>query len=217
MLSILEENNKIIEFEGIDASGKTTYIHKLKKYLEQYNKKVKIYDFPQYNTYIGNIIAKYLRGEFGDIDSIPVEVLSVLFAADRVTIQKELQNYLEQGYYILLNRYTYSNIFQIARTNKKMLKDIEHLEFDLLNIIKPNMVVYLTLSINEIEKRIMNREKREYQNNKKDIYENNKQLLIDADNLYKKIAAQKEWIVINEDGLNEEEVFNLIISKLNIL
>jgi dTMP kinase len=149
-LSILREINKgrLIEFEGIDASGKTTYIELLKEYLEkEKGMKVKVYSFPQYDTYIGGLIAKYLRGEYGDINSIPKEILNVLFASDRISIQKELKKYIDEGYWVILNRYTYSNLFQIARDNEGSVEDIEHLEFEMLNIKKPDDVVYLNLPI----------------------------------------------------------------------
>lgn len=211
----MNKDSLLIEFEGIDACGKTTYIKKLKDYLIQNSKKVVVYDFPQYNTYIGSIIAKYLRGEYGDIESIPQEVLNILFASDRVSIQKDLINYLNNDYYVLMNRYTYSNIFQIAKHKEinieKELKQLEELEFNALNIRRPDKVIYLTASINEIQKRINNRKNREYQNNKKDIHESNLDLLIKTDALYRKIAMDKNWFVINEDNLSIDEVFEKIL------
>lgn len=211
----------VIEFEGIDACGKTTYINMLKDYLIEHNKKVKVYDFPQYNTNIGKIIAKYLRGEYGNINSIPEEILNILFASDRISIQKELNNYLDEGYIILLNRYTYSNIFQFAKNNKdykEQLEQLENLEFNDLNIKCPDKVIYLTLPIEKIKKRIENRGNREYQNNKKDIHEDNDELLVRTDKIYKQIAKDKNWIIIEEfqdRELTQNEIFELIIKNLD--
>lgn len=215
-VNYIKHKGRLIEFEGIDGSGKTTYIKKLNDYLISKNKKVKIYDFPQYNTYIGELIAKYLRGEYGDIESIPQEILNILFASDRVSIQNELKNYLDEGYYVLLNRYTYSNIFQMAKMKENKINILEDLEFNTLNIIKPDDVVYLTLSIEEVKNRLEKRKNKEYQNNKEDIHENNLQLLKDVDDLYKDIANKKEWIIINEDNLNIDEIFELIKNKLKL-
>ena len=209
---------RLIEFEGVDACGKTTCINKLKEYLESINKKVIVYDFPQYNTYIGQIISTYLRGEYGDINDIPQNIINILFASDRVSIQSELKEYLDKGYYVLLNRYTYSNIFQIARSNGN-IEDLENLEFNILNILKPDDVVYITLPIEIIEKRINSREKREYQKGKEDIYESNKKLLIDTDEFYKKVAKDRKWHIINgydKEELDIECIVNLIKKELNL-
>lgn len=219
LIDIKDNDNLIIEFEGIDACGKTTYINMLKDYLIKHNQKVKVYDFPQYNSYIGKIIATYLRGEY---NFIPEEILNILFASDRVSIQKELNEYLDKGYIILLNRYTYSNIFQFAKNNKdykEQLEQLENLEFNNLNIKSPDKVVYLTLPIEKIKERIKERGIREYQNNKKDIHEEDDELLINTDKIYKKIAKDKNWIIIEEfqgKELTKDEIFNLIIKKLNL-
>jgi dTMP kinase len=218
-LSVLKEINKgrLIEFEGIDASGKTTYIEILREYLEkEKNIKVKIYSFPQYETYIGSLIAKYLRGEYGDINSIPKEILNIVFASDRVSIQKELKRYIDEGYYVILNRYTYSNLFQIARDKKGSVAELEELEFESLNLKKPDDIIYLTLPIETVIKRINNRKKRTYQNDKDDIFEQNKQLLIDTDNLYRKTAEERDWFIIEEFEDGDELPIGMVFEKIKL-
>ena len=72
---------------------------------------------------------------------------------------------------------------------------------------------------NKIKERIKERGIREYQNNKKDIHEEDDELLINTDKIYKKIAKDKNWIIIEEfqeRELTKDEIFNLIIKNLNL-
>lgn len=219
MIHVLIKNikytGKLIEFEGIDCCGKTTQIELLKEYLIKNNKKVKVYDFPNYGSNIGKIIGKYLRGDYGDINSIPADVLYILFAADRVTVQQELNQYLNDGYYVLLNRYTYSNLYQLVKNNSEDINFLEELEFNNLNIIKPDIIIYFNMKIEEIKNRMLKRGKKEFQENKEDIHENNNDLLINVDKLYKKIAKEKNWVVIDIDNNDsKEQILEKIIKRI---
>jgi thymidylate kinase len=51
-----------VVIDGVDASGKTTQLNLLTKYLDKINKSYDIYDFPQYNKQSSFMVKEYLSG-----------------------------------------------------------------------------------------------------------------------------------------------------------
>jgi dTMP kinase len=219
----------MLSVEGIDGSGKGTNTRKIKEYLELQGYKVKMYSFPLYETTSGKIISKYLRGEFGDIDKVPYELICSAYAANRVSIQKQLEQELygiNQYDFIIMDRYTYSNLFTAAKLPEDQwglfIKWIEDLEFGDMGIKKPHYNFYLYVDPNISIQRIEERGKREYQEGKEDIHENNKQLLINTAKCYLNFAQGKDnWFVINQmvngKQLNPNDVFLKIKEKLDYI
>ena len=222
------KKGKLISIEGTDGSGKNTQSKKLKQYLENKGKKAVLFEFPRYETFIGNIIAKYLKGEYGSIEQVPKELICIAYAADRKIAQDEIKKYLEEGYYVICDRYTHSNLFSAAKLpeNKwsEFISWIEKLEFEEFNIIKPDITFYLYVDINTTISRIESRGKREYQNGKEDIHENNIDLLLNTAKCYLNYGENKpsnKWISINQikDGkqMDVESVFNIIVNEIDKL
>lgn len=215
----------LLTVEGVDAAGKKTQVNKLKNKLIEDGYKVKIYAFPEYNTTSGKIIADYLKGEYGGIEEVPKKLICMAYAADRAKRINEIKQLLEEGYIIISDRYTYSNILTIAKLPKQewdeFMEWIEDLEFNCLGVIKPDYNFYLHVDPEISIKRIKERGKREYQNGKNDIHESNYQLLRNASEAYKYFTDKGKLILINEMHENKqkkpEEVFNLIYNKIKLI
>jgi len=216
----------IVSIEGIDGSGKGTNVNKIVEYLRSQRKKVIKYSFPQYETTIGKLIARYLKGDFGDINKVPYELICTAYAADRASIQSELKNTLNSVDYIILDRYTYSNLFTAAKLPEDQwdtfINWIEDMEFNNLGILKPDYNFYLYVDPMISIQRIEERGKRDYQDGKEDIHENNKELLINTAKCYLKFANSRDnWFVIDQmvDGqqLPPDKVFEKIKEKLDLI
>jgi dTMP kinase len=216
----------IVSIEGIDGSGKGTNVNKIVEYLRSQGKKVIKYSFPQYETTIGKLIARYLKGDFGDINKVPYELICTAYAADRASIQSELKNTLNSVDYIILDRYTYSNLFTAAKLPEDQwdtfINWIEDMEFNNLGILKPDYNFYLYVDPMISIQRIEERGKRDYQDGKEDIHENNKELLINTAKCYLKFANSRDnWFVIDQmvDGqqLPPDKVFEKIKEKLDLI
>lgn len=90
-----------IVFEGIDGSGKSIIIKKLKDKLEASKKKVIVTAEPTGGK-IGKIVA--------DTESFTPECEALLFTADRIDHIKKIQEWISQGYDVLCDRYIGSTL-----------------------------------------------------------------------------------------------------------
>lgn len=142
---------RLISFEGIDASGKETQAKMLYKYLKEKGYNVAFKSFPRYDTPIGDLIEKSLRGEI----NITPEAHHMLYEVDRIDYMSTINQLETQKYdFLILDRYTHSNIaFGVAN----------NLSYNWLGTLqeyirKPDLVFLLDIPIEESVKRRGERE-----------------------------------------------------------
>lgn len=173
---------KFIVTEGLDGSGKSTQINYLKNYLEDKNIPYRYLHFPRTDTPVyGDLIARFLRGEFGPIHAVDPYLVALLYAGDRDEAKSMIYEWLNEKYLVIADRYVYSNIaFQCAKLyeqeKKETLKNwILNLEFSYHKIPKPDLVLYLDVPF-EFTKRNLtgfrSGNDREYLRGNADIHEN---------------------------------------------
>jgi dTMP kinase len=136
--------------EGIDGSGKSTQVKLLMKALEEKHKPCKYLHFPRTDAPVfGDLIARFLRGDLGSIESVNPYLVSLLYAGDRLDAAPLIRSWIDEGNFVVLDRYVYSNIaFQCAKiedAEKRQIlrKWILNLEFDYYRIPKPNLSLFL--------------------------------------------------------------------------
>lgn len=193
---------KLIVFEGPDGAGKKTQSKFLVKYLESIGINSYYIEFPQYNTPFGRLVAKYLRGEFGEKEAIPPEIPAILYAVDRYQFMDDIEDKLRQGVYVVANRYSESNLgYQAAKLRGKAKADfIKWLECLEGRLPKADLVVYLHLPVAEAQKLIANRSGKKYLKGKqKDIHEIDIDYQKRVDRTYLEVARKdpKRWRVVN--------------------
>ena len=152
---------KIIVIEGTDCSGKETQAKLLEKKLNDLGKKSINFSFPMYDTPTGKIVGgSYLgKKEIGESlfkeGAINVDpyVGCLYYAADRKYNMKKIEEYLEKDYYVILDRYTTSNLaHQGSKISDKderfnMYQWIDKLEYWLLKLPKPDKTIFLHVPI----------------------------------------------------------------------
>ena len=75
--------------EGLDGSGKSTQIKRLHNYLTSKHIPFKYIHFPRTDTRIyGELIARFLRGEFGKVDQVDPYMIALIYAGDRKDAEK---------------------------------------------------------------------------------------------------------------------------------
>lgn len=104
------KHGKFIIIEGTDGAGKTTQLELLRKWFEDNGYRTKTLDFPQYGQFWGNLVGRFLKGEFGELSDINPYLASLPYLLDQATQSKNIKNWLKQGYYVLSNRYVTSSM-----------------------------------------------------------------------------------------------------------
>ena len=221
---------KLIVIEGLDGAGKSTQISLLKEWFAARQMQCRYIHFPRTDTpYFGELIARFLRGEFGDISSVDPYLVAMLYAGDRKDAAAMIETWLEEKYFVVLDRYTYSNIaYQCAKMNTEAevssLKEwILRLEFEHFGIPKPDVNIFLDVPFRFTEEKLRNKrlgDDRTYLLGSNDIHESNLEFQKKVRDIYLMVAeADDNLQVINcRDDDNRmsapEEIFEMILDKL---
>ncbi len=191
---------KIIVIEGTDCSGKETQTKLLEKNLKENGKKCIRFDFPNYNTPTGKIVGGPYLGkpeigpsffEEGTVNVDPY-VVCLYYAADRKYSLPTIQEYLSQDYYVILDRYTTSNLaHQGSKIHEKderfnMYQWIDKLEYWLLKLPKPDKTIFLHVPY---EKTLELRKSRQESAEQEKVVEH----LKNAEEAYVELAELYNW------------------------
>lgn len=148
---------KLILIEGTDCSGKETQAKKLIESLKQEEKSAIYFSFPNYDSPTGKIIGGPYLGKEEISESyfpegaaqVDAKVASLYYAADRLYNLEALKKLLNENDYVILDRYVYSNMaHQGGKIKDKEKREeiydfIYNLEFEMLNLIKPDQIFFL--------------------------------------------------------------------------
>jgi len=220
---------KFIVIEGTDGSGKSTQFRLLVERLKKAGFPIETIKFPQYKRETGMVVSKYLNGDYGTADEVGPEVASLFYALDRYDAKFQLNKWLKEGKIIVADRYEISNrAYQgqkIPDDQKRndFFKWITNLEYNILQIPKPDTTILLHVPIEFSRKLMANRAKRDYTDKTHDIHERDEELLKRTQNVYltlaeddgvHKISCVKDEKLRSIEDIHEE-VFNLVKSLLD--
>ena len=180
----------LIVLEGLDGAGKSTQVKLLKEYLVSKGVNLRYLHFPRYDSPLyGELIGKYLRGDFGSIEQVHPQIVALLFALDRMDAAATIKEWLAAGDCVLLDRYVYSNIAyqcskimmqpQFAQNREQLANDLRDWIFDTeynkYGIPKPDLNLFLNVPIEFVDSKLKESrsgdDDRNYLNGKEDIHE----------------------------------------------
>lgn len=151
----------LVVLEGLDGAGKSTQVKKLRTYLESLYGSLEYVHFPRYDAPVyGDLISRFLRGDFGSNESVHPQLVALLFAEDRHGAAPAMKETLEKGGVILLDRYVYSNIaYQCAKLKNdqeaEALRDwIFNTEYGDFALPKPDLNIFLDVPISFVESKL---------------------------------------------------------------
>ncbi len=218
---------KLIVIEGADGAGKTTQARLLVDYLKRCDFPIRTYDFPRYyNSFYGRIIARYLRGELGNINEISPYLIALAFALDRSSVRKEMRQFLHNDGYVVTNRYaTSSMVYQAAKFADKhdqdeFLRWNYDLEYRENSMPHENIVIYLHVPWHIGRDLTRKKEQRAYLNGKKeDIHEADIEYRKAVEVMYLRLAGTyKHWVKIDcvdkNNMLLPQDIHEAIITVL---
>ena len=216
---------KIIVIEGTDCSGKETQSKLLEKRLGLEGYKVKRFGFPMYDTPTGKIVGGCYLGkpEIGPgyfeegAPNVDPMVSCLYYAADRKYNFKEIEKYLKDDYYVILDRYTTSNL---AHQGGKILdKDerfemyqwIDKLEYWLLRLPKPDITIFLHMPYDKALELKKNRESLDENEKSEEHLKHAEEAYIELSELYNwnRVECVKDDDIRSIEDINDE-IFKII-------
>ena len=221
---------KVIVIEGLDGAGKSTQISLLKEWFAERNLHCRYIHFPRTGSpWFGELIARFLRGEFGDIGSVDPYLVAMLYAGDRKDASAMIETWLDEKYFVILDRYTYSNIaYQCAKLNSKdevmkLREWILKLEFEHFGIPRPDINIFLDVPFRFTEEKLKDNrqgEDRSYLMGSADIHESSLDFQQRVREVYLDVAAGDESLQAikcynsENEMLKPDDIFRLIKEKL---
>lgn len=148
---------KLIVIEGTGCSGKQTQTELLVRNLKTLGYKAISFSFPNYASPTGKIIGTSYLGKNGEslftegIENVDPKISSLYYAADRAYNIDIIKKYLENDYIVILNRYVESNMafqggkIKDIKERNMMYEWLDNLEFVLLDLPRPDFVIFLYL------------------------------------------------------------------------
>ena len=222
---------RLIVIEGVDGSGKSTQLKLLNRYFAGKGCRCEFLHFPRTDEpYFGELIARFLRGEFGSLSEVDPYLVALLYAGDRKDASEMITDWLNDDRIVLLDRYTYSNIaYQCAKledhtSRMKLMKWILSLEFGHFAIPRPGLNIFLDVPFSFTEGKLKPGragKDRSYLNGSTDIHEASLDFQRKVRDVYLEIAqSENDLEVINccdQEGsiLAPAAISSIIIQKIN--
>ncbi|MGQ9621312.1 MAG: dTMP kinase [Bacteroidales bacterium] len=223
---------KLFVIEGLDGSGKSTQIKLLKDFFEKQNQKCEYIHFPRTHTrWFGELIARFLRGEFGSLNDVDPYLVAMLFAGDRKDAADIVKSWLNDGKMVLLDRYTYSNIaYQCAKLDdvnqqEELRKWILELEFEYFAIPRPDLNIFLDVPCAFTQRKLSTERRgddRKYLNGQNDIHESNLVFQMKVRDIYLHVAGTDPFLAVVNCSSNAQymlppdKIFEKIINLLKV-
>ena len=219
----------LIVLEGLDGAGKSTQVKKLKQYLLERCGELEYIHFPRYDAPVyGELISRFLRGDFGDNESVHPQLVALLFAEDRHGAAEGIKARLAEKKTVLLDRYVYSNIaYQCSKlTDEQEVEQLRRWIFDTeYNVFKepvPDLNIFLDVPIDFVEQNLSKQRQgddRSYLAGAQDIHEASIAFQQKVRNMYLRQAEEDPSFKVldcrDEDGKMADA--SVIFNKLKAL
>jgi dTMP kinase len=172
---------KLIVFEGLDGSGKTTQSKLLYEALKKEGLSVKLFAFPVRTTIIGKLLDQYLFSTDSKIDKHAVHLL---FSANRWEMSDTIQTLLDNNITVILDRYNLSGL-AYSMANKL---DRTWCESTDIGLPSPDIILYIDITTTVGDERIIG---------EREIYECS-DFQLEVAKAYQEIQRNSDnWITIN--------------------
>lgn len=222
----------LIVIEGTDCSGKETQSNLLIEKLKSDGIRIEKFSFPNYNSPTGKIIGGPYLGKSYICDgwfpegapNVDPKVSALYYAADRLYNIDKIKFLLDNGVNVILDRYVYSNMAHQggkldSESDRNSMYDwLDNLEFNLLELPKPDISVFLHMPF-EFSLILKKNREEDMDQNEKD-----KNHLINAENAFIELAKKYDFYTIQcSDGdriktIEEinEDLYNYVSNKIKM-
>ncbi|MDE6483703.1 MAG: dTMP kinase [Rikenellaceae bacterium] len=170
-----------IVIEGLDGAGKSTQVAMIREEFAARGIETEYLHFPRFDaSAYGETIARFLRGDFGDADTVDPQLAALLYAGDRRCAAPVIEGWLAEGKAVVVDRYVASNIaYQCAKVTdrddkRRMRQWILQREYGDYAIPRPDITLFLDVPFGFTVSRLTGErsgDDRDYLDGKKDIHE----------------------------------------------
>jgi dTMP kinase len=176
----------LVAIEGLDGAGKTTQVSLLASALST----VDVVSFPRYDTFFGRRIRALLDGLEGvSAETVDPRSMALWYALDRLQWARDWKP-RDDGV-VILNRYTLSNaVYQSARSGEDLFDWVLRLEFEELDLPRPDVTVVLDVPPEVSRTRVVSRD------GDGDVYERSRALLARVRDGYLAAARRLPNVVV---------------------
>ena len=214
---------KLIVIEGTDCSGKETQLKKVVEYYKSINKQIYSFSFPNYDSPTGKIVGgPYLgksyicEGWFPEqADKVDPLVACCYYAADRRYNINKIKEHLDNGDTVVLDRYVESNMahqggkIESKEERLKIYKKLDALEFGIMELPRPDAVIFLYMPYEYAAVLKKNREESpdQHEANKKHL-ENAEKAYLELTSIYNfvRVDCVKEDVIRTIDDISKEVI-----------
>ena len=192
----------------------------LEKKLNDSGKKCIRFEFPNYNSPTGKIVGGAFLGKpeisksyFKEgATNVDPYIASLYYAADRKYNMSEIEKYLNKGYYVILDRYTTSNLaHQGSKIHDKderfnMYQWIDKLEYWLLKLPKPDKTIFLHMPLKYTLELMKNRNSHDENEKDPEYLKNSEDAYLELSELYNwdKIECVQDDKIKSIEEINKE-------------
>ena len=200
-----ERAGKLIVIDGADGSGKHTQTVRLVDRLRSSGVATETIAFPQYEgSFFGEVVGRYLRGEFGPAEAVSPYLASVVFALDRWEARGSLCQWLSGGRVVVADRYVSSNAGHQAikiedpEAREEFLRWVDRMEFGVLGLPRPDLTVFLHMPWELARELVGRKAARPYlRGASRDIHERDAEHLRRSEAAFVDMATQgRHWRVV---------------------
>ncbi len=147
------------------------------------------------------MVGQFLNGDFGALETVDPHFSALLYAGDRFEAKFRLETALNQGKVVLADRYIGSNLaHQTARApaadRPAFISWIEHLEYNIYNLPRETLVLYLRVPPRQAQQLVARKSARSYTKVKQDLQEASLRHLQDAAAMYDLLSRRPNWATI---------------------
>lgn len=189
---------KLIVFEGVDGSGKSTQYKLLCDRMKRQGIPFRSLVFPRYSEPSSALIRMYLAGEFGDKPGdVNAYAASAFFAVDRyASYMQDWRKFYLDGGLVVTDRYTTSNAVHQAsklppEEREGFLRWLFEFEYGRMGLPAPDLVLFVDV---DLKTALTHLRKRESENNTHaDIHERDEAYLDASISAARTAAGLYHW------------------------
>ncbi len=139
-----------VVLDGADGTGKDTQAKRLVEQATQRGLRAALFAYPNYATPVGQDIAAYQQGRYGELGSVDPHLVCYPYAVNRFETQAALRQAITTSDLVVASRYVSSNVVYStarvpARQRLELGRWVEQLDYDILGNPPEDAVIVLDL------------------------------------------------------------------------